>query len=153
MDSAKFSLNQEDRLLSQLLKVRVKQKRPKGIPLRKWSLSFTYLANTVPDPNLEIRRRGGSSRPLDKRGTRSFGPQFVPKIRGSGGADPLAPSPGSATEVLFLWLIPWTWDQRLLIFRTFLVFLWRVKERELGKDYWNPQRTLGFTIQKIWHKS
>ena len=35
MDSAKFSLNQEDRLLSQLLKVRVKQKRPKGIPLKK----------------------------------------------------------------------------------------------------------------------
>ena len=91
MDSAKFSLNQEDRLLSQLLKVRVKQKRPKGIPLRKWSLSFTYLANTVPDPNLEIRRRGGSSRPLDKRGTRSFGPQFVPKIRGRGGGGP----PGS----------------------------------------------------------
>ena len=56
MDSAKFSLNQEDRLLSQLLKVRVKQKRPKGIPLRKYS---KYLANTVPDPNLEIRRRGG----------------------------------------------------------------------------------------------
>ena len=70
MDSAKFSLNQEDRLLSQLLKVRVKQKRPKGIPLRKWSLSFTYLANTVPDPNLEIRR---------------IRPQFVPKIRGRGG--------------------------------------------------------------------
>ena len=68
--------------------------------------NFTYPANTVPDPSLEIRG-GGSSRHLDKRGTRSFGPQFVPKIR-EGGADPLGPSPGSATEVLFLWLIPWT---------------------------------------------
>ena len=35
MDSAKFSLNQDDRLMSQLLKVPVKLKRPKGIPLRK----------------------------------------------------------------------------------------------------------------------
>ena len=35
MDSAKFSLNQEDRLLPQLLKVPVKLKRPKGIPLKK----------------------------------------------------------------------------------------------------------------------
>ena len=45
----------------------------------------------MPDPNLEIRggggRGGGSSRPLDKRGTWSFGPQFVPKIIGE--ADPL----------------------------------------------------------------
>ena len=90
MDSAKFSLNQEDRLLSQLLKVPVKLKRLTGIPLRKWSLSFTYPANTVPDPNLEIRSGGGSSRPLDKRGTPSFGPQFVPKIRG-GGRTPWAP--------------------------------------------------------------
>ena len=102
MDSAKFSLNQEDRLLSQLLKVPVKLKRPKGIPLKKWSLSFTYLANTVPDPNLEIRRRGGgSSRPLDKRGTRSFGPQFVPKIRGGGGRTPWAPPPDPPLKCYF----------------------------------------------------
>ena len=40
----------------------------------------------MPDPNLEIRRRGGgSSRPLDKRGARSFGHHFVPKIRGGCG--------------------------------------------------------------------
>ena len=51
----------------------------------------------VPDPDLEIRGGGGSSRPLDKGKTgppkisfRPFGPQFGPKIRG-GGAPPAPP--------------------------------------------------------------
>ena len=57
-----------------------------------------------PDPDLEIRGGGRSSRPLDKRRGgggggdrqkkffRPFGPQFGLKIKGG-------PSPGSATDI------------------------------------------------------
>ena len=63
---------------------------------------------TVPDPDLEIRGGRQSSRPLGKGGGGDlqktffwpFGPQFGLKLRG-GGAGPLGPFPGSATEKMF----------------------------------------------------
>ena len=63
-----------------------------------WTKSFNFNVNgerqyAVPDPDLEIRGRGGS---LKKNFFRPFGPQFSQRIGGgAGGADP---SPVSTTD-------------------------------------------------------
>ena len=72
------------------------------VPASLFLTAFDWWLHAVPDPDLEIRGGGGSSRPLDKgRGGlpktffRPFGPQFGLKKEGEPG--PRAPE--SATDM------------------------------------------------------
>ena len=66
-------------------------------------------SDQYPVVDLDFQIRGG---PVSKKFFRPFGPQFGLRIKGGGG--PPDPSPGSATDINFLLIIPIGYQEKSL---------------------------------------